>query len=154
MFQSIETALNQLSRKGAAPLLLRFSLGSVFIAHAYAKAAIYTFPGTEQFFQAHGFPGWTAYPVFLLELLGGIALVAGYRTRWVALALIPVMLGALKPHVANGWMFTNQGGGWEYVAFLMAALAAQAVLGDGAFALGMRGASEPGAGLSSGAAAR
>ena len=46
-----------------------------------------------------------------------------------------VMLGALVPHQANGWMFTNSGGGWEYVAFLIVALAAQAVLGGGAYSM-------------------
>ncbi|MFP2905932.1 DoxX family protein [Pyxidicoccus sp. 3LFB2] len=115
--------------------VLRVALGAVFLAHAGAKAFIFTFAGTAQFFEAHGFPGWTAWPVFLAELLGGLALVAGLRTRWVALGLVPVMLGALKPHLANGWMFTNSGGGWEYVAFLLLALVAQALMGSGAFAL-------------------
>ncbi|MCP3143891.1 DoxX family protein [Pyxidicoccus xibeiensis] len=128
-----------MSRFETSPALgatvLRIALGAVFLAHAGAKAFIFTFAGTAQFFEAHGFPGWTATPVFLVELLGGLALVAGFRTRQVALALVPVMLGALKPHVANGWMFTNSGGGWEYVAFLILALVAQALVGSGAYAV-------------------
>jgi putative oxidoreductase len=118
-----------------APFLLRIGLGSVFLAHAYAKVFLFTLPGTERFFAAHGFPGWTAYLVFTLELLGGLALLLGIYTQIAAALLIPVMLGALVPHYANGWMFSNQGGGWEYVAFLIVALAAQALLGGGAFAL-------------------
>jgi putative oxidoreductase len=121
---------------GYGPTLLRVALGLVFVAHAYAKAAIFTFPGTEAFFEASGFPGWTAYPVFAAELAGGFALIVGFRTRWAALALIPVMLGALKTHLAAGWMFTSPGGGWEYPAFLIVALAVQACLGSGALALG------------------
>jgi len=117
------------------PLALRVALGAVFLAHAYAKAAVFTLPGTVQFFAAHGFPGWTAYPVFAAEVLGGIALIVGFRTREVALALIPILLGALATHAGNGWMFSNPGGGWEYVAFLIGALAAQAFVGAGAFAL-------------------
>jgi putative oxidoreductase len=39
-------------------------------------------------------------------------------------------------HGANGWVFSNPGGGWEYPAFLIAASLAQTLLGDGAFALG------------------
>ena len=117
------------------PLLLRTALGVVFLAHAYAKLALFTMPGTAAFFEANGFPGWTAYPVFAAEALGGLALLAGFRTRWVALGLVPIMLGALKPHVGNGWMFTGTGGGWEYVAFLIAALVAQALLCAGAYAV-------------------
>ncbi|HEY6562805.1 MAG TPA: DoxX family protein [Polyangiaceae bacterium] len=116
------------------PLALRLGLGGVFVAHAYAKAAIYTFPGTVQFFEAQGFPGFMAYPVFATELVAGLALMAGFGTRWAALALMPVMLGALKPHLAAGWMFTSPGGGWEYIAFLLAALVAQFFVGSGAYA--------------------
>lgn len=115
--------------------LLRISLGAVFIAHALAKAFVFTFPGTVGFFESVGFPGWTAYPVFAAELLGGIALVLGIGTRWVSAALVPVMLGALWVHLGNGWMFTGTGGGWEYPAFLIVALGAQFLLGDGAFAV-------------------
>ncbi|MDX1517303.1 MAG: hypothetical protein R3288_10710, partial [Woeseiaceae bacterium] len=39
-------------------------------------------------------------------------------------------------HSANGWLFTNEGGGWEYPLFLAAIAGAQVLLGAGAFALG------------------
>jgi putative oxidoreductase len=122
-------------RRDLAPTILRVALGAIFLAHAFAKAFLFTFSGTAAFFAAHGFPGWTVYPVFAAELLGGVALLLGYRVRAVALALVPVMLGALVPHASNGWMFTNTGGGWEYVAFILSALLAQSLLGSGAYAL-------------------
>jgi putative oxidoreductase len=134
----LDTTLARYASLG--PLALRLGLGAVFLAHAYAKAFVLTLPGTVQFFAANGFPGWTAYPVFVAELLGGLALILGFRTRIVALALIPIMFGALKAHVGNGWMFTNPGGGWEYVAFLCGALAAQALVGAGALAVDRVGA--------------
>lgn len=131
-----------------AGLVLRVALGTVFIAHALLKPLVFTFPGTAAFFAAHGFPGWTAYPVFAAELIGGFALIAGLHTRWVSLALVPVMLGAMTVHWPNGWSFTATDGGWEYVAFLIAALIAQAALGDGAYAVRSlgRGACESGRG--------
>lgn len=138
MLDRLDAALSSLARRGAAALLLRVALGAVFLAHAYAKAAVFTFPGTEAFFEESGLPGWTAYPVFAAELVGGLALLVGYRARLAALGLVPVMLGALVPHAGNGWMFTSPGGGWEYVAFLLVALGAQAILGDGALSLGAR----------------
>jgi putative oxidoreductase len=45
------------------------------------------------------------------------------------------MLGALKPHLANGWQFTAAGGGWEYVAFLIVALGSLALAGGGAYSV-------------------
>jgi putative oxidoreductase len=119
---------------GYAPTALRAALGAVFLAHAYGKAFLFTFPGTERFFEANGFPAWTVYPVFVAELLGGLALLAGFRVRAVSLALVPIMLGAMKPHLGNGWLFSSNGGGWEYPAFLIVALLVQAVLGAGALA--------------------
>lgn len=119
-----------------AALVLRVALGAVFIAHALLKLLVFTLPGTAQFFAAHGFPGWTAYPVFVAELIGGTLLVAGVYSRTVALLLIPVLAGAITVHWPNGWSFAANGGGWEYVAFLIGALGVQALLGDGAFALG------------------
>lgn len=117
------------------PLLLRLGLGAIFVAHAWGKIFVFGLDGTASFFAAHGLPSWAALPVILIELLGGVGLMLGVATRIVALALVPVMLGALVPHIGNGWMFTNPGGGWEYVAFLIVALLAQASLGSGAYAL-------------------
>jgi putative oxidoreductase len=117
------------------PLILRIGLGAVFLAHAYGKAFVFTFAGTAEFFAAHGFPAWTARPVFLAELLGGLALLAGFQTRLVALGLLAVIAGAIKPHLGNGWLFTNAGGGWEYPTFLATALVAQVLLGPGAYAV-------------------
>jgi putative oxidoreductase len=119
------------SRSFLAPVILRLGLGAVFLAHSYAKVAIFTLPGTVAFFETHGLPGWTVYPVLAIEVVAGLCLVLGIRVRLAAAALLPVMLGALVPHASNGWMFTNSGGGREYVAFLLVALAAQVLLGRG-----------------------
>lgn len=63
-------------------------------------------------------------------------LVLGIRSRLAAAALAPFMLGALATvHLPNGWVFTAEGGGWEYPAYLFVLCVAQALLGDGAYAL-------------------
>lgn len=121
-----------------AALVLRIALGVVFIAHSLLKLIVFTLPGTAQFFEAHGFPGWTAYPVFVAELVGGTLLISGFYTRYAALALVPVIAGAFTIHRTNGWSFDAPGGGWEYIAFLTVALIAQALLGDGAYALSLK----------------
>lgn len=125
---------NRLPAYGA--LLLRLSLGVMFIAHSlYLKAVVFTLPGTAQFFASIGLPAFLAYLVFAMEALGGVALIVGFRTRWVAAALVPVLAGATWAHAGNGWLFTNANGGWEYPLFLTIAAAAQVLLGGGAFAL-------------------
>ena len=117
------------------PTILRIALGVIFLGHAYAKAVNYTFPGSEQFFAAHGFPPWSVYPVFAAEVAGGVALIAGLRVRWVSLALIPVMLGAITPHLGNGMDFSSPGGGWEFPVLVLLLLGVQHVLGAGALSV-------------------
>jgi putative oxidoreductase len=130
---------NQPDPKGVAAstatLLLRLTTGAAFVAHALLKLLVLTLPGTAAFFAAHGFPGWTAYPVFMAELTGGVALLLGLHTRAAAAALTPVLLGAFTVHWPNGWYFAAQDGGWEYLAVLLANLVALAVLGDGRFSV-------------------
>jgi putative oxidoreductase len=118
-----------------AALVLRVTLGVMFIAHSLIlKHFTYTLPGTVQFFESIGLPGILAYLTFWAELLGGIALVAGFATRWVSLALIPILIGATWVHIGNGWVFSAANGGWEYPVFLIAVSLVQALLGDGAYA--------------------
>jgi putative oxidoreductase len=116
-------------------LLLRLSLGIMFIAHAALKVFVFTLPGTAGFFAAQGFPGWTAYPVVAGEFLAGIALIAGFKVRLVSLATLPILLGALLVHLPNGWVFSAPNGGWEYPAFLIVLVIVQALIGEGAYAL-------------------
>lgn len=121
-----------------AALLLRLALGTMFVAHALLKLLVFTMPGTIQFFQSLGLPAALAYFTVAAELVGGVLLILGIGTRWVAAALVPVLLGAAWVHLGNGWLFTAPKGGWEYPVFLAVAAIVQALLGDGAYALGAR----------------
>ncbi|MDX6749149.1 DoxX family protein [Geminicoccaceae bacterium 1502E] len=118
-----------------AALLLRVSMGLLFIAHGAIKLFVFTPAGTVAFFASLGLPAVAAWAVILAEILGGIALVLGFLTRWVALGLLPVMAGAALVHAGAGFMFSNQGGGWEFPVFWAATLLVQAMLGDGAHSL-------------------
>ena len=115
--------------------LLRASLGIMWIAHALLKLFVFTLPGTAQFFQSVGLPGFLAYPVFAVELLGGIALLLGIYARQAALLLVPIMAVATSVHIGNGWAHTSTGGGWEYPVFLISASIAVWLAGDGALSL-------------------
>lgn len=119
-----------------AALLLRVALGVLFLAHVALKIFVFTPTGTASFFGSIGLPPALAYVVMTAELLGGIALILGVWTRLVAVALIPIMLGAIVTvHGAAGFFFSNAHGGWEYPAFWAVTLLVQALLGDGAYAL-------------------
>jgi putative oxidoreductase len=118
-----------------AALVLRTAMGSLFIAHAGLKLFVFTPAGTAGFFASLGLPGFLAYVVIAVELLGGIALILGIATRLVSLAALPILLGATWVHAGNGWLFSAPGGGWEFPAFWAAALVVQALLGSGAHAV-------------------
>ena len=118
-----------------AATLLRVALGSMFIAHALLKYVVFTLPGTVKFFESIGLPGPLAYITFGAELVGGLLILGGVYARWVALALVPILVGATWAHAGNGWTFSAPNGGWEYPAYLTATALVMALLGDGKFAL-------------------
>lgn len=119
-----------------AVLTLRIALGILFLAHASLKIFVFTPSGTAGFFASLGLPGWLAYVTILWELAGAAALILGVMPRVVALAMIPVLLGAiLTVHGAAGFFFNNPNGGWEFPAFWILGLVVLALAGDGAHAL-------------------
>ena len=82
----------------------RILLAHIFIISGFGKIA--GFAGTQAYMASKGVPGELLPLVILLELGGGIAIVAGFMTRWVALALALFC-------IASGLMFhldlANQG---------------------------------------------
>ncbi|MEC9251206.1 MAG: DoxX family protein [Pseudomonadota bacterium] len=124
---------DQQSQYGVA--LLRVSLGVLFLAHGLLKLLVFTPAGTVGFFESLGLPGLFAYLVMAGEIGGGLLLIAGAYTRIIALALVPIALGATFVHLGNGWVFSAEGGGWEFPLFLTVTTVVQALLGSGAFAL-------------------
>ncbi|MBB3952864.1 DoxX family protein [Aureimonas jatrophae] len=119
-----------------AATLLRVALGILFLAHAGLKVFVFTPAGTAQFFQSLGLPGPLAYLVIVVEIVGAVALIAGVYSRLAALALIPILLGAIATvHGPAGFFFTNPNGGWEFLALWIVGLLGVALLGEGAYAL-------------------
>ena len=123
------------SRADLGALVLRVTLGTMFVAHALLKIFVFTVPGTVQFFGSLGLPAAVAYFTIAAELLGGVALLLGVYARYVAIALVPILIGATWAHFGNGWVFSAANGGWEYPAFLTVAAIVQFLVGDGAYAL-------------------
>ncbi len=127
--------MTDLNKAPYAALVLRLALGVLALAHGLLKVLVFTPAGTVGFFESLGLPGVLAYATIAVEVVGGLALIAGVFTRYVAVAMVPILLGSVVfAHWNAGWLFSNEGGGWEYPAFWAVALIVQALLGDGAFA--------------------
>jgi putative oxidoreductase len=119
-----------------AVFALRLALGALFLAHAGLKIFVFTPAGTAHFFASLGLPPALAYITIAWELAGAAALIFGLWPRLAALAMVPVLLGAiLSVHAANGFFFSNPNGGWEFPALWIVGLVVLAATGDGAFAV-------------------
>lgn len=119
-----------------AALALRVTTGALFLFHGLVKLFVFTPAGTAGYFESIGLPGALAYLTMLVEIAGGIALILGFKARIVALALVPVLLGAaLFGHGRSGFNWSNPNGGWEYPVMWAVVMAALAALGDGPYAL-------------------
>ena len=119
-----------------AALLLRVSLGLLFLAHGlYMKILTFGFAGVMGYFGSLGYPPIFGAIVALAETAAGIALILGLWTRWVSLLTLPILIGAALQHSGNGWVFSNAGGGWEFPVAWIALMLVQAGLGAGAWAM-------------------
>lgn len=122
-----------------AAFVLRLATGSYFLVHGLIKLFIFTPAGTAGYFQSIGLPGAMGYLTMLLEIAGGLALIAGIATRYVSVVLAGVLLGAaVFGHGGNGFTFSNPGGGWEYPVLWAITMLVLALLGDGAWSLTRR----------------
>lgn len=121
--------MKSIDQQAIATNLLRVSLGVMYLAHSIVlKYFTFTLAGTAQYFHSIGLPAALAYVVFSAEAVGGVLLLLGIQTRAVALALIPILVGATWVHASNGWVFNASGGGWEYPVFLIIASVVVALL--------------------------
>jgi putative oxidoreductase len=124
---------NTSSNHGA--FLTRITLGSILLAHGALKIFVFTIPGTVGFFGSLGLPAIVAYLTIFGEVIGGAALILGVYPRLVALLSLPILLGAAWVHSGNGWLFSNEGGGWEFPILLIILATVVAIQGAGSFAI-------------------
>ena len=119
-----------------AALVLRVTLGMMFIAHLYWKFEI--LPGGLERWRAglaaNGYPAFVSWYVISAEFAGALLLIPGIYTRLVSLYIVPMMLGAAHFWlVRKGFYFTGAGAELPVIWSIMLVL--QAMLGDGPYAV-------------------
>jgi putative oxidoreductase len=102
-------------------VILRVIVGLTFFIHGLSK-----FQGgisnTVGFFDSLGVPGFMAYAVAVIELVGGIALILGLGTRIVTLLFALIMIGAIfTAKLSLGFLGNGQMAGYELDLVLLAA---------------------------------
>jgi uncharacterized membrane protein YphA (DoxX/SURF4 family) len=100
-------------------LVLRLVLGITFFIHGFAKfqGGIENVAG---WFSSMGLPGFMAYAIATIELVGGIALIIGLGTRVISALFVFVMLGAIiKVKLAAGFMGDGKTAGYELELVLL-----------------------------------
>jgi putative oxidoreductase len=111
--------------------LLRIHFGVILLAHGWLKISVFTIAGTVGYFASLGLPSIVAYLTIFGEIAAGLALIAGMQTRLASILSVPILLGATFFHLGNGWLFSVEGGGWEFPASLTVIAIAIALMGSG-----------------------
>lgn len=102
---------------GMGFVVLRVTNGLFLFIHGLLKVIYFPPTGAMKFFESFGLPKQTAILLIMAEIVIGLTLVAGVKTRYAALGATVILLGATLPHAGNGFVFSNPGGGWEYPVF-------------------------------------
>jgi putative oxidoreductase len=107
-------------------LLFRITLPLFFVAHAVTRITNGTIDRFAGFLSTKGFFATTAmvWGITVYEIIGGIALVLGYYTKYLSLGFILMLvMGNIIIHYENGWWVGEHGeGGMEYSCALILGL--------------------------------
>jgi uncharacterized membrane protein YphA (DoxX/SURF4 family) len=104
-----------LQNLGLGSLIIRLVVGVIFFVHGLKKFQD-GIGNSVVFFEGNGLPGMLAYPVSIIELVGGILIFLGIGTKIIAATFSVIMVGAMvSVNIQNG--FT---GGFEFTLALFA----------------------------------
>lgn len=125
------------------PAALRLCVGAVFLAHGAQKLfGVWDGPGLTAMAGYLVTIGLTpAYPIAVLtavsELAGGVLLILGGLTRWVAFGLaVRVGIAVWKVHYLNGFFLnSDRGDGVEFSLVLLGGLLCLMLTGPGALSV-------------------
>ncbi|MDA1478335.1 DoxX family protein [Bacillus changyiensis] len=101
-------------------LILRFITGLTFLLHGIHKLQG-GIDNTVEFFNSFGIPGFLAYVVVFIELVGGALMILGIGTRIVGFLFAVVVVGAIfTVKLSAGFIGTDGNMGYEFDLALLA----------------------------------
>jgi len=102
--------------------LMRVVLGIIFLAHGIAKLKMGV-SNVSEWFISIDLPGFMAYVVAYVELIGGIALIVGLFTKFLSVCYTLMLLGAIIwVKLPLGLLGGDSGAGYELDLSLVALL--------------------------------
>jgi putative oxidoreductase len=117
-------------------LVLRVAVGTIFLVHGWEKLFGRWGGGFAEFLLHYDLPapGLVAPLVAALEFFGGLLLLVGFATRWVApLLALEMIVAAAVVHLEHGFFVFRPYGQWgyEYHLVLLGALGCLFLAGGG-----------------------
>jgi uncharacterized membrane protein YphA (DoxX/SURF4 family) len=102
-----------MNRTTVVSIIMRVVLGIIFVFHAVDKFQM-GLGNVEAWFTSLGIPGFVAYVIAVIELVGGIMLILGLFTRYVSALFVIVLIGAIMTaKLSVGLLGNGQMAGYE-----------------------------------------
>src|SRR5947209_14428296 len=132
---AMDTLSPEQKRVGLALLFVRLASAACFLYHGSAITfGAFGGPGPHGFAEHGHLPLVVAYLVGFAQFAGGLAMLTGLLARLGAVAIIPVMLGAVfMVHLPKGFDITK--GGCEYALTQLLIAVAILISGAGPYSL-------------------
>ena len=115
-------------------LILRVAVGIVMVAHGLPKLFWKRRLFDKKWRQEYGFPQGSVLLTGIVQVAGGLAIIAGWLTQFAALVLVVNLLVATYISIWNHrepFLTTPEGKGWDINFLLIGALIALIFLGPG-----------------------
>jgi len=135
-----------------ANLISRVLMSAIFIVYGYFKfvdvTTITENAGTKRFMDMAASsapaPAWLGYLIAAIELFGGLAILVGFKTRWVAWAFV-IYIIAITPLGHPFWLMEGAARGLNQVNFyknlaILGGYLLLAITGPGRYAVDGRSA--------------
>lgn len=112
-----------MTKTAVVSIIMRVVMGIIFMIHGIAKFQM-GLSNVEAWFNSIGLPGFLAYVVAILELVGGIMLIVGLFTRYVSGLFVIMLIGAIvTTKLSAGLLGNGQMSGYELdLGFMLVSL--------------------------------